>query len=235
MEELIEKYKQERKTIDKLLQLDDISETDKSKYLSVRRFLSSFILDLQKILQSQPEQKPKKSTEELITFAVKIAKAMQKIGSSHVYFIMQQAFEDGKEFKEGHMTWENCEEKWDRIINMQEYAQQLPSDELQNLMNEISEWSDKTFGYGQRNPAILYHLKKEVNELIETFVQSAIDSPQNRIMRMEFADCLMLLLDSAKHAGFTANELLKATGEKLEINKKRKWGKPDENGVVEHL
>ena len=52
---------------------------------------------------------------------------------------------------------------------------------------------------------------------------------------MEIADCFMLLLDSAHHVGITHNEILQATKEKLEINKKRKWGNPDENGVVEHI
>ena len=39
--------------------------------------------------------------------------------------------------------------------------------DLQKLMNDISEWSDATFGEGQRNPAIVHHLVKEVPELIE--------------------------------------------------------------------
>jgi hypothetical protein len=104
--------------------------------------------------------------------------------------------------------------------------------ELQKLMNEISEWSDKTFGDGKRNPAIVYHLKKEVDELIDVFE----NNPRNehRQLWFEYADCMMLLLDSAFHAGFTADDLLLAVKEKLEINKNRKWGKPDANGVIEH-
>ena len=39
--------------------------------------------------------------------------------------------------------------------------------ELQTLMDDISEWSDSTFGAMQRNPAIVWHLKKEVDELIQ--------------------------------------------------------------------
>mgnify|MGYP001363827711 CR=1 FL=1 len=119
-------------------------------------------------------------------------------------------------------------------------------DDLQKLMNDISEWSDETFGSGQRNPAIVYHLKKEVDELI-----AAIDKTntlggdpsvgvgefgrQRTVTRVEYADCLMLLLDSAHHFGISAKELLSVTRGKLEINKVRKWGKPDENGVVEHI
>lgn len=107
------------------------------------------------------------------------------------------------------------------------------AEKLQKLMTDISEWSNKTFGDGQRNPAIVYHLKKEVNELIAVFE----GNPRNahRQLWFEYADCLMLLLDSALHAGFTARDLIDATREKLEINKTRKWGKPDENGVIEHV
>ena len=118
--------------------------------------------------------------------------------------------------------------------------------ELQTLMNDISEWSDATFGDGQRNPAIVYHLKKEVDELIEALHKSNALGADNSVgvgelkrqlnkTEMEFADCFMLLLDSAHHFGLTAENLLELTREKLEINKKREWGKPDDNGVVEHI
>ena len=114
--------------------------------------------------------------------------------------------------------------------------------ELQKLMDDIREWSDATFGDGQRNPAIVYHLKREVPELIE-----AIKIYANKVhlgeecsgdvhkVGYEFADCFMLLLDSASHFGLTAGNLLWYTEEKLKINKAREWGKPDENGVVEHI
>lgn len=109
--------------------------------------------------------------------------------------------------------------------------------ELQNLINEISAWSDKTFGDGQRNPAIAYHLKKEVDELIHALEQDQGNPTKEGMTKVcfEFADCFMLLLDSAKHFGLTAGNLLWYTEEKLRINKHRKWGKPDENGVIEHI
>jgi NTP pyrophosphatase (non-canonical NTP hydrolase) len=118
--------------------------------------------------------------------------------------------------------------------------------ELQTLMNDISEWSDATFGDGQRNPAIVYHLKKEVDELIEALTKSAEFGCDDSVgigefgrqvekTQMEFADCFMLLLDSASHFHITAEQLIEFTREKLEINKARKWGKPDANGVVEHI
>ena len=117
---------------------------------------------------------------------------------------------------------------------------------LQNLMNEISTWSDATFGEGQRNPAIVHHLKKEVDELIEALNKTEADKNDDTVSigewarqvertRLEYADCMMLLLDSAKHFEMSAEMLLEITRQKLEINKRRKWGKPDENGIVEHI
>lgn len=118
--------------------------------------------------------------------------------------------------------------------------------ELQTLMNDISEWSDATFGDGERNPAIVYHLKKEVDELIEALHKSNALGADNSVgvgefkrqlnkTEMEFADCFMLLLDSAHHFSLSAEQLINLAREKLGVNKARKWGKPDDNGVVEHI
>ena len=114
--------------------------------------------------------------------------------------------------------------------------------DLQKLMDDIREWSDTTFGKEQRNPAIAYHLKKEVPELIEAIEKYSEKVHVGEEQRgdvhkvgFEFADCFMLLLDSASHFGLTAGNLLWYTEEKLKVNKERKWGVPDENGVVEHI
>ena len=111
--------------------------------------------------------------------------------------------------------------------------------ELQQLMDSISEWSDKTFGESQRNPAILHHLVKEVPELIQAIHElQKLEIPDGDIFEKvfyEYADCFMLLLDSASHSGISAKTLIRYTRKKLKINKSRKWGKPDKNGVVEHI
>ncbi|MDX9789302.1 MAG: DUF550 domain-containing protein [Candidatus Kapabacteria bacterium] len=117
---------------------------------------------------------------------------------------------------------------------------------LQKLMDDISSWSDSVFGVDQRNPGIVYHLKEEVDELIEAQVECLrklsdprttsedLDISVEKVTN-EFADCFMLLLDSAVHFHYTADELIYATRRKLEINKKRKWGNPDKNGVINHI
>lgn len=96
--------------------------------------------------------------------------------------------------------------------------------EVQRLQNDIGTWSDATFGAGRSPLAPLAHLELELKELKE--------SPQDAT---EYADCLMLLLDSFRMAGGTADELVKACFDKLEINKTRQWGTPDALGVVRHI
>ena len=68
--------------------------------------------------------------------------------------------------------------------------------------------------------------------LSDNFIDN--NSGHTRI-KFELADCLTLLLDVAAHEFIDVDELLAASEEKMEINKKRKWGEPDENGVVEHI
>ena len=41
---------------------------------------------------------------------------------------------------------------------------------LQILIDNISKWSNNTFGINQKNPAIIFKLKDEVLELIESFI-----------------------------------------------------------------
>lgn len=94
----------------------------------------------------------------------------------------------------------------------------------QLLQNHIAEWSDMQFGNNRNPDCMISHLKKEVEELSLKPYSSE-----------EYADCLMLLLDAARVANIDTEQLWEATVKKLEINKKRKWGKPDEDGVVEHI
>ena len=91
------------------------------------------------------------------------------------------------------------------------------------FQKQHGEWSDNTFGC--RNPlAPLHHLKKEVQEVIE--------QPYDI---KEYADCFLLLMDSARISGFNMDDLYFASLDKFAENKIRTWGKPDENGVCEHV
>lgn len=118
---------------------------------------------------------------------------------------------------------------------------------IQTLQDNIKQWSDETFGAHRTGIPIAHHLKKEINEVIEAIevleydifnekgdVREVYWQGHTRV-KFELADCFTLLLDVAAHENINVSELLDASEQKLEINKKRKWGEPDENGVVEHI
>lgn len=95
--------------------------------------------------------------------------------------------------------------------------------DINDLQCDLKQWTEKQFP--QRTMAsILAHLRKETHEL---------EAAPKDIM--EFADCMMLLLDAASYQGIHASDILRACGEKLVINKARKWGAPNAQGFVEHI
>ena len=97
--------------------------------------------------------------------------------------------------------------------------------DLEKVKNDIAEFSDRVFGADRPYTAPLYHLKKEVDETIE---DGDIE---------EFADMLLLILDAfrKKHTTKTTQDLLDVCHLKIVECENRKWGKPDENGVIEHI
>ena len=64
---------------------------------------------------------------EPIEFAIKLSKAMNEIKSSHVYFIMQQAFTEGDtgNIMDSNLTWEECEEMYESIISKEKILTEL--------------------------------------------------------------------------------------------------------------
>lgn len=93
-----------------------------------------------------------------------------------------------------------------------------PVDTLDTLRAEINAWQRDTFIH--RTPhSIATHLLREATELHQR--PDALD---------EAADVFMLLV------GLTdGRDLVGAVREKLERNRRRSWGKPDADGVVEHI
>lgn len=98
----------------------------------------------------------------------------------------------------------------------------------QNQFNEITKWQKETFGQATSLSKIL-HLKEEITEL----TLDVFDKKPER--RLEFADCFFLLFGAAAADGMTYEDIEACIDEKFEINKARKWGKPDANGVVNHV
>ena len=91
--------------------------------------------------------------------------------------------------------------------------------ELSAFQWTVGAWQTETFPNATKESRIA-HLKKEVKEL------AIYHLPE------EAADCLLLLLGHAYVCGY---DLLEEAKRKLEINRNRKWGEPDHEGVVEHI
>lgn len=94
--------------------------------------------------------------------------------------------------------------------------------------NEIVEWQKETFGNAKPLSKIA-HLAQELQELVDDLKSGASD------VRLEYADCFLLLFGSAAANGMSYENICQAIQEKFEINKSRKWGDPDEDGVVNHV
>lgn len=96
-------------------------------------------------------------------------------------------------------------------------------DRWQEMQNDIFDFSEKTFGKGTVKGKIT-HLSEELDEVLA--------DPTDR---HEWADCMILLLGAARCAGLDMDDIYQAMQEKMDINRKRKWGFPDENGIVHHV
>lgn len=94
------------------------------------------------------------------------------------------------------------------------------AESLDALREEVTQWQRETFTL--RSPhSISTHLLREATEL-----QREPDDPE------EIADVQMLVWGLADDVGV---DVASAVREKLERNKKRTWGTPDADGVVEHV
>jgi Protein of unknown function (DUF550) len=105
----------------------------------------------------------------------------------------------------------------------------MPSDDhnaMEMLQIEIGDWQDATFPNADAFSKF-HHLVKEIKELSD-----ALEAPDPSKITGELADCQHLLFGIASKCRVN---LYEATRAKFAVNKTRKWGKPDENGVVEHV
>lgn len=92
----------------------------------------------------------------------------------------------------------------------------------------VTTWQSETFPKATALSKI-HHLKQEIVELYSDIISD------NKERRLEFADCFLLLFGAAKADGMSYEDIINAIDEKMNINFKRNWGTPDENGVVNHI
>jgi NTP pyrophosphatase (non-canonical NTP hydrolase) len=107
---------------------------------------------------------------------------------------------------------------------------------IRQFWNEQAAWSQATFGMDtERGPiGAVKHLRKEVDEVLE-ILQYEEPNPYREKLLEEFADCLFLLFDSCRRAGFGFKDLVRAAFVKLAKNKTRIWPTPTKSDEpVEH-
>jgi Protein of unknown function (DUF550) len=95
--------------------------------------------------------------------------------------------------------------------------------DIQTLQYEQGRWAQGNFPT-QTVVSKIKHLRREVDELLA--------NPHDR---SEMADCFLLLLDIASRQNMTVAQLVEIAAQKLEINRRRQWGRPDAEGVCEHI
>lgn len=104
---------------------------------------------------------------------------------------------------------------------------------LRKLQKEIGDWQRETFKkattYGVYN-----HMSREMSELNKALNRHVRYDNEDTYqeVRYELADIIIL---AVALADLVHVDLDVATKEKMKINKARKWGKPDADGVVEHI
>jgi NTP pyrophosphatase (non-canonical NTP hydrolase) len=93
---------------------------------------------------------------------------------------------------------------------------------------KIAKWQKETFAQSTALSK-LEHMIMEVLELRTDILNN------NTEKRLEFADCFILLFGAAAADGMSYNDICNCIDEKMSINYKRKWGQPDEKGIVNHI
>lgn len=114
--------------------------------------------------------------------------------------------------------------------------------ELSEFQEEVGIWGNETFNpTGAIDPGDFFegrinHLEKEIKELKIAFLEPYAwteynKNKKNQEIKEEIVDCYLLVLHLVHLRGF---DLLDEARKKMEINRGRKWGPPDKNGVIEH-
>lgn len=100
--------------------------------------------------------------------------------------------------------------------------------EALSLVEEINDWASATFPK-QTSLSKIFHLQDEAKEL-----EMAIKANDSENIKEEFADVFILLVNAAHVQGLSFDDLIESAREKLEVNKKRQWNNPNNNGVCYH-
>lgn len=96
-----------------------------------------------------------------------------------------------------------------------------------DMFRIITTWQSQTFPAATVQSK-LAHLKEEIEEVLNGI-------KNGETVAHEFADCILLLYGAAEKSGMSYMDIKRALWQKMSININRKWGSPDEKGIVRHI
>lgn len=102
------------------------------------------------------------------------------------------------------------------------------------MFESITDWQRKTFPYSTPLSRAK-HLRTEIKELIFELQKDQLPPANEEEILSEFADCFILLFGTAESYGMDYSEICECIRRKMAVNKKRKWGLPDKDGIVNHI
>ena len=130
---------------------------------------------------------------------------------------------------------DDVEQLWARLAALsnepslpgESHAPQWPDTDMVGILARQREFSDRTFGPGQRTAGLLAHIRKELAEI----EAAPLDLE-------EWIDVAILAFDGAGRTGASASEIVRAYVTKLATNEAREW--PDWRGLgqdqpIEHV
>lgn len=129
--------------------------------------------------------------------------------------------------KRSNSKWEPSDDEPPDVRNIpRSDGESVPGPDIETLAADQAVWSQATFGTDQTRGPIgpLKHLEKEARE--------AQAEPGDVT---EYADCLLLVLDAARRAGFPVRVLVAAATEKLRVNQARSWPASKGDEPVKHV
>ncbi len=113
--------------------------------------------------------------------------------------------------------------------------------DIEKIIQDYQNWASIQFPNSTYISSII-GLKREVDELEielnrplsdEYFGEEDVEKYRNDV-GLEYADCLMYLIDGARRYGYSFHDLIGFLEQKLEINKKRDW-KINEDKSYSHI
>lgn len=113
--------------------------------------------------------------------------------------------------------------------------------DIYDIVNRYNEWCSNQFPKSTpiSSSKGLQREAKELQEALEKplsgeyYGEEEHDKLQKEV-QMEYADCLMYLIDSARRYGYSIDDLFLFMDEKLQINLKRNW-KINEDNSYSHI